>query len=471
MSQYQKDRRNATSCLFSLADVSYLHWQLLIGLLLLALLAAWPSRPAAAAPAQQEQPPAAAELVLPVLTPIAANGISLHTHTVDLAFTPGDGLALPLTMRAVYRLHNEGKEPATITLRVPSVAGATLTLSVDDTPLAPVAQADGAPSVAVTVQPDQPVTLVLDYAGVIADRRLPQVRYPAADLDQWLGSVSMRMDIRPPASMPPNSWLRAEPRDWAYAPPGVAPDPALEWLYDGDPPEAISVSSHSPGRVSADPGGRTGRCARRDRTGLRSAGRIVRRTGAGGRRRRQRGCRRTLLRPGRCRVQRWFAPGRSRSCAGTRAREPAWGPGRPVPQPRGRRRRDVKPRVRRADDGRSFSRPPKPACRRRPPRRAGTLAGRRAAPAPDRCPPPRRRECRPRPDRPAVRCGRRRRGGRLPGGRAPGARGAAGVGTVGTGRPPGGACVGRRRYRRSCAPGACRPAHVVRLVGGDGRNV
>ena len=246
MSQYQKDRRNATSSLFSLADVSYLPWHLLLFIFLLA----WAPHTAMAAPAQQVQPQqpsdAAAELVLPVLTPIASNGISLHTHTVDLAAAPGEGLALPLTMRAVYRLRNEGKEAATATLRVPQAGSGSLTLTLDDTPLAPAAQADGTLAVDVAVQPDQPVTLVLDYSTTITDRRLPQVRYPAADLDQWLGPVSMRMDLRPAPSMPPNSWLRAEPQDWAYAPPGVSPDPALEWLYDGDPPDAIVFQAIHP---------------------------------------------------------------------------------------------------------------------------------------------------------------------------------------------------------------------------------
>ncbi len=242
MSQYQKDRRNATSCLFSSADVSYAKWLLLIFILMLA----GPARSAVAAPVYQEPPAAAAELLLPVLTPLASNGISLHTHTVDLALTPGEGLALPVTMHAVYRLNNDGKEPATISLRVPQAAGASLTISADDVLLAPEAQADGTSSVGVTVQPDQPVEVVLDYSGTITDRRLPQVRYPAADLDQWLGPVSMRMDIRPAASMPPASWLQAKPQDWAYAPPGVSPDPALQWLYDGDPPDAIVFQAIHP---------------------------------------------------------------------------------------------------------------------------------------------------------------------------------------------------------------------------------
>ncbi len=242
MSQYQKDRRNATSCLFSSADVSYAKWLLLICILMLA----GPARLAVAAPAYQEPPAAAAELLLPVLTPLASNGISLHTHTVDLALAPGEGLALPVTMHAVYRLNNDGKEPATISLRVPQAAGASLTISADDVPLAPEAQADGTSTVGVTVQPDQPVEVVLDYSGTITDRRLPQVRYPAADLDQWLGPVSMRMDIRPAASMSPASWLQAKPQDWAYAPPGVSPDPALQWLYDGDPPDAIVFQAIHP---------------------------------------------------------------------------------------------------------------------------------------------------------------------------------------------------------------------------------
>jgi hypothetical protein len=239
MSQYQKDRRNATLRPFSAAARP----DALARFFLLPLLALWllcAPHPAIAAPNLQAAPPPAADLVLPVLTPVASGGISLHTHTVDLALAPGDGLALNATMRALYRLHNDGAEAATITLRVPPAAGGSLSLALDGEPLAAVPEADGAGSVAITVQPDQPVTLALDYAAVIQDRRLPQVRYPSADLNQWLGQVSMRLDLRPAATMPPASWLHATPEDWAYAPPSVSPDPALEWLYDGDPPEAIT---------------------------------------------------------------------------------------------------------------------------------------------------------------------------------------------------------------------------------------
>jgi hypothetical protein len=244
MSQYQKDRRNATPHPFSAAPFGTARARFL--LLLLALCLAWPLHPAMAAPALQTPPPSATELVLPVLTPEASAGISLHTHTVDLTLAPGEGLALAATMRALYRLHNDGSETSTITLRVPPAAGGTLVLTLDGEPLVPAPDASGVELVAVTVQPDQPVTLALDYTTVLQDRRLPQVRYPAADLDQWLGQVSMRLDLRPAANMPPTSWLEAAPEDWAYAPPGVSPDPALEWLYDGDPPDAIVFQAIHP---------------------------------------------------------------------------------------------------------------------------------------------------------------------------------------------------------------------------------
>jgi hypothetical protein len=54
------------------------------------------------------------------------------------------------------------------------------------------------------------------------------------------------MDIRPDSSMLPASWLHVEPEDWAYAPPGVSPDPALQWLYDGGPPDAIVFQAIHP---------------------------------------------------------------------------------------------------------------------------------------------------------------------------------------------------------------------------------
>lgn len=238
MAQYQKGHRNATLQRFS-------SWQVIcLGLALFVVsVSLGPGAVGAlAAPVTQAFP---AELLLPVLTPVTSNGISLHTHTVDLALTPGDGLALNVALRAVYRMRNDGKETTSITLQLPSGAvGATLT--ADEVPLALAAGADGTSTVTVPVAPDVPVELVLVYATTIQDRRLPLIRYPSANLDQWLGQVSMRMDIRPAANMPPSSWLRAEPSDWAYAPPGVSPDPALEWLYDGDPPDAILFEAIHP---------------------------------------------------------------------------------------------------------------------------------------------------------------------------------------------------------------------------------
>ncbi len=241
MPQYQKHRRNATSQPFSVWCAARL-W---LPLLLIALLVLGMAPPVLAASPRQAGVPAA-DVLLPVLTPLSANGVSLHTHTVDLALDAGDGLALSIALRAVYRLHNDGSAAATITVRVPGSDDGSLLLTVDDVPLAPVAQADGGLGAALTVLPDQPVELVLTYSTVIQDRRLPLIRYPTVDLDQWLGQVSLRMDIRPSAAMPPASWLRAEPESWAYAPPGVSPDPALEWLYDGDPPETIIFQAIHP---------------------------------------------------------------------------------------------------------------------------------------------------------------------------------------------------------------------------------
>jgi hypothetical protein len=188
----------------------------------------------------------AADLLLPVLTPVTSAGISLHTHTVDISLTPSDSLVLNVAMSAVYRLHNDGSEAATITLRVPQVGSGTLALAADGVPLAPSSQEDGTLTVAVLVEPDQPVVLTLDFSDVIIDRRLPQLRYLSAELNQWLGQVSMRLDIRPAANMPPASWLRVLPEDWAYAPPGVSPDPAVRWLYDGSPPDAFVFEALHP---------------------------------------------------------------------------------------------------------------------------------------------------------------------------------------------------------------------------------
>ncbi len=211
-----------------------------MALLLAAVLLVCYAPAVQAAPAAQEAgTPAANELLLPVLTPVASGGIALHTHTVDVALTPGEGLALSVALRARYRLQNDGSETSTITLQLPPGAEQGLVLTADGAPLTPVAGDGGAATVSLTVAPDQPVELLLSYDGTIADRRLPRIRYPAGDLDQWLGQVSLRLDIRPAATMPPASWLYVAPAEWRYAPPGVSPDPALQWLYDGNPPESI----------------------------------------------------------------------------------------------------------------------------------------------------------------------------------------------------------------------------------------
>jgi len=216
----------------------------LCSLLLLALLIFGAAPAAHAAPPAQAAP--TGELVLPVLTPVSSGGISLHTHTVDLALAPGDGLTLAVSLRAGYRLRNDGSEASAITLQIPPFAAQGVTLTVDDAPLVPTAGADGAATITVPVVPDQPVELVLTYDTAIQDRRLPQIRYPSGELEQWLGQVSLRMDIRPAATMPPASWLHVAPGEWSYAPPGVSPDPAIEWLYDGNPPDAIVFQALHP---------------------------------------------------------------------------------------------------------------------------------------------------------------------------------------------------------------------------------
>lgn len=242
MAQYQKAHRNATLMKLSRRGMAV---QGLALLLALALIVCQAASGGAKVQAQALPAESAAELLLPVLTPVDSGGISLHTHKVDLGLTPGDGLSLAVALRADYRLQNDGSETSAITLQLPSAAQG-VALTVGDAPLTPVAGDDGVATVTVTVLPDQPVELMLAYDTVIQDRRLPRIRYPSADLDQWLGQVSLRFDIRPAATMPPASWLHSSPEDWAYAPPGVSPDPALQWLYDGDPPDAIVFQAVHP---------------------------------------------------------------------------------------------------------------------------------------------------------------------------------------------------------------------------------
>ena len=232
MAQYQKGKRNATSWRFS---------GVIVALYALALVAgALAVRGVAAAPGAQASSPAA-DLVLPVITPVEPSPISLPTHIVELALTRGESGEPGVALRALYRLHNDGKEPATVTLRIPVAAASNFELSVDGEALVAQPAADGALVATVAVGVDAPVTVELVYRAGLGDALLPTVRYPAARLRAWPGQISLRAEVQPDASIPPASWLRVAPAGWAYAPPGVTSDPAAEWLFDGDLPEEIVI--------------------------------------------------------------------------------------------------------------------------------------------------------------------------------------------------------------------------------------
>ncbi len=173
------------------------------------------------------------------LLPVEGTSISLQTHTADLYLNDD---ATSVTLDALYRLKNPGTTALTVLIRLtPDAAEGSLpdnvALAVADQPLTLTAVENGGYSAQVQIEADGRAELHLTYTLSLGDRPLPAVQYAANLLRQWQGDGSVRVAIYLPATVETASWLGVDPADWRYAQSAADQPVAIQWLYDGGPPE------------------------------------------------------------------------------------------------------------------------------------------------------------------------------------------------------------------------------------------
>lgn len=188
--------------------------------------------------ATPRQVESASAITLPTVTPVD-NSVELHTHIATITVDATIADAPTLNLVAEYDLRNEGSEAMTVAVRLPAPLPPQSELSVDGVPLT-LESADGDQLGATfSIPAGEQVEMVLDTTQPLGPRGLASVLYPVATLRAWSGQRSTRIDLLPGSGLPQESWLTVAPDSWEYAPPAVATTPAMEWLYEGELPDAI----------------------------------------------------------------------------------------------------------------------------------------------------------------------------------------------------------------------------------------
>jgi hypothetical protein len=182
------------------------------------------------------------------LLPASPTILTLHTHTADFVLGYENG-ALVASVDAYYRLQNPTKDTATLTLKLASDAdGAAhtvpqnLAVLLNGQSLPLTVGKDGALIDPLQIVGDGAVTLNLTYAFPLADAPLATLSYDAQPLGQWPGQPSLRVSLRLPATLPPESWLRTTPTGWRLVPTEAAMQ-RIRWLYDERIPDQPFVLS------------------------------------------------------------------------------------------------------------------------------------------------------------------------------------------------------------------------------------
>lgn len=220
----------------SLRLVFVICWGLLVSGIFL------PVRPLSAMPISQTTATGAA-FTLPVVTP--ANGaVTLHTHIATIAFeSDAQGTAI-LSLNASYDLRNESREPIQLPLRIANADPVELILSVNGASL-PVAVSDnGEASAQVVVPAGGAAQLALAVRRSLAGSDVAQINYPTELLRQWRGQRSIRIEVKPGATLENSAWLRIEPDSWVYAP--FADAIELEWMFEGAIPPRVLFETVTP---------------------------------------------------------------------------------------------------------------------------------------------------------------------------------------------------------------------------------
>jgi predicted secreted hydrolase len=212
-------------------DVSFVYWE---GALILPRLAQ-------AAPFVQTAP---APVTLPAIVPQQPTEVALHTHLVRIELAP-DAQSTLVTLAAEYRLRNDNRTAASVPVQWDAPVPANVAVTLNNAPLATVSEGQRT-TAQIDVPADSELTLQLRYQQTLPAAAIQSIRYPTRSLDPWGGQPSLRVDLLPGDALPPEAWLSVTPPSWRYAPPTVTAGTALEWLYDGGLPDAITFEFVAP---------------------------------------------------------------------------------------------------------------------------------------------------------------------------------------------------------------------------------
>ncbi len=187
---------------------------------------------------------------LPLITPLEATTIALHTHTAAIQLVEtGNGLALRLD--TTYRLDNEGDNGAVMVIQISDAPTAEVTqaevaLSANGQPLS-LFWTDGVGYTAqVQIAANGQTNLQFVYTITLPATPITALQYNLAPLRNWAGIPSVGVTLTVPATLRQASWLHVTPADWRYAD-NASGEVGIRWLYDaGLPPEPFVLAFISP---------------------------------------------------------------------------------------------------------------------------------------------------------------------------------------------------------------------------------
>lgn len=221
-------------------------WSRGCGLVLFLLLCCWWAPPARAASALAPWAIPSAQGVtaptlnqLPLITPLEATTIALHTHAATIYLADaGSGLAMQLD--ATYRLENKGDEGTVIVIKISGappeeITQAEVALTANGQPLS-LFWTDGVGYTAqVQVGANAQTNLQFTYTLPLVTTPISLLQYNLATLRAWAGVPSVGVTLTMPATLRQASWLRVTPSDWRYAD-SASGELGIKWLYDGGLP-------------------------------------------------------------------------------------------------------------------------------------------------------------------------------------------------------------------------------------------
>lgn len=172
----------------------------------------------------------------------ATNNVVLEAHVATLRLVE-DSAGPRVTLDATYRLRNPTNAAVAVPVRLFPGGDQSLgapqgvTLTSNEQPVVLASAADGGYTGQVTVPANGTLGLRLRYVSPLGNAPLLTVRYAPAVLNQWAGNLSLRVELRVPSSVPPESWVLTTPSDWRYSVVGEAGVIGLHWLYDFAAPQ------------------------------------------------------------------------------------------------------------------------------------------------------------------------------------------------------------------------------------------